>query len=41
MLVFDKLVYDDDILSLDGDDTCVGLVADGAVDALSATVSRR
>ena len=41
MPVFDKPVYDDDILSLDDDDTRVGLVADSAVDALSVAVSRR
>lgn len=39
MPMFDKLAYDDDILSLDGDDKRVGLVANGAVDALSAAVS--
>ncbi|CAD6259758.1 unnamed protein product [Miscanthus lutarioriparius] len=40
MPVFDKPVYDNDILSLDSDDTRMGLMADGAMDALSIVVSR-
>ena len=41
MPVFDKPVYDNDILSLDGNDTRMGLMADGAMDALSVVVSGR